>query len=461
VLDARKDWIDFSFTPLAIKLGKYAAPVCVVRLFVTRLDEEAYGLSILFGAAFQYLVFKAGADVHIFWSIYFAPYFALAMAQLSRTIGTCIGFVVGRFARSARGPVVAWVALAAGLVPPVLMTRDGVASLWVWRRTGGRYDDNGQLTRSHLDLQDVLTQVIIPNVVRGTPIDTSGSAEWYWENEWEYQGINNDVAIPEGGARDAAAHPFWIGRGSGIFTETQRKIAGLGHLRIYGDVWVVDQREPRALPDVYALNEREPNVFEWLFLEGTEPRRKVGAQPDPWLTWEYRAHLGVAAIEPVGDPQTLDQMRVAHNLAVAHGDEQGAARWLAAIEARLERSVTARWESIDLVGVRMIRGVEPRLEEWFLATDKPSYEAGFSVRSKVEAKAHYSLIPVTSMEREMAWPPSIPTKMWRAGFLYRQETVLNHRIGRERYFGRWQSRDGGAAPKRIDRKGDVTLAIVE
>ena len=31
-LDARKNWIDFSFTPLAIALGKIAAPMCLLRL---------------------------------------------------------------------------------------------------------------------------------------------------------------------------------------------------------------------------------------------------------------------------------------------------------------------------------------------------------------------------------------------------------------------------------------------
>lgn len=66
VLESRKNWIDFSFTPLAIFLGKVAAPVCLVRLVVLRRDEEIYALSLLFGAIVQYVVFKNGADIHIF-----------------------------------------------------------------------------------------------------------------------------------------------------------------------------------------------------------------------------------------------------------------------------------------------------------------------------------------------------------------------------------------------------------
>jgi len=60
----------------------------------------------------------------------------------------------------------------------------------------------------------------------------------------------------------------------------------------------------------------------------------------------------------------------------------------------------------------------------------------------------------------MAWPPPVPTKLWRAGFLYKTETVLNHRIGRERYWGYWAPRDGAPAPHRVDGEAETTLAVV-
>ncbi len=97
VLEARKNWIDFSFTPLCIWLGKVAAPVCLARLVIFRQDEEAYALSLLVGATFQYVVFKEGADVHIFWPHYFAPYFALALAQLAGTVGAVVARVLRWF----------------------------------------------------------------------------------------------------------------------------------------------------------------------------------------------------------------------------------------------------------------------------------------------------------------------------------------------------------------------------
>ena len=85
-LQARRAWIDFSFTPLAIALGKIAAPVCLLRWIASRRDEGTYALGLLFGAVIQYVVFKKGADVHIFWPHYFAAYFALALAELTATV---------------------------------------------------------------------------------------------------------------------------------------------------------------------------------------------------------------------------------------------------------------------------------------------------------------------------------------------------------------------------------------
>lgn len=461
VLEARKNWIDFSFTPLAIRLGKWAWPVCVLRLLWTRRDEEVYSLSLLFGATVQYIVFKLGADVHIFWSIYFAPYYALALAQLVHALGAAAGFVVGRFAPAARRATVAWVALVVGLAPSIAMAHDGVASLWVWRRTGGRYDDNGALIRSQLDLIAVVKQVLLPRSVRGMSIDTNGSSAWGWEHQWTWQGPNSEVGLPLSNARQVATHPFWIGRGSGLLGDVQKRVVAAGHVRVYGDTWVVDQREPAAPLDAYAMNEREPGFFEWLFLDGTEPHREAATQPDPWLTWELRVHLGQDATPPSGEPRTLDEMRIAHNVAVARGDDQAAEHWREQIDARIDRSVNARFDEwANLIGVRLVGGVQPRMETWFEATEAPTGDAQFSVRSTMLGKSRWSLIPRATQDRDMAWPPSLPTKLWKKGFIYKTDTVLNHRIGVEEYLGHWTSRDGAPAPRRLDRHPETPLIVL-
>jgi hypothetical protein len=461
VLRARAHWIDFSFTPLAIAIGKVAAPVCLLRLVITRRDEETYAPGFLFGAVFQYVNFKEGADIHIFWPHYFAPYFALSLAQLAATIAAVVRLLAAAVAPRRAAGLAAATGLVIGLFPVAAMAHDGVQSLWVWRRTGGRYDDNGNLIRSHKDMLSVLKQVVAPHTARDGHIDAHPSAAWGWEHQWTLQANATSVAIPTAGNPNADTHPFWIARGSGLSAQEERKIAQSAHVRVYGDTWIVDQLEPAAPLDAYSLNEREPHPLEWLFLGGTEPVRTVGRTPDPWLTWEWREHLGQAVATPTDAPSTIDQVRIAHNVAVARGDAAGADRWRAEIEQQLDRTVQTRFTGgMHLIGVRTIAGVQPRVEAWFECTEAPVGDAAFNVKSTVEARAAFSLIPPDEFDREMAYPHPIATKLWRPGFFYRTETVLNHRIGRERYWGYWASRDGTPAPLRVNGAEPTTLTVL-
>jgi hypothetical protein len=461
IVKSRQNWIDFCFTPIAIWIGVAAVPLCLLRCLVTRLDEETYSLSLLFGGVVQYLAFKQGADVHIFWPHYFAPYFALALAQIARSLGGVAGFVTGLFARHRARPVAAWVALVVGLLPVVAMTRDGVSSLWVWRRTGGRYDDKGMLIRSHLDMLAVLEQVVNPVTVRGTSIDAHPSASWGWEHDWKYAGHKQDAQAPLASTPSAASHPFWIARASGLSSDDQKHIVQQAHVRAYGDTWLVDQREPPALLDAYSLNEREPNPIQWLLFDPIEVHRTVGAQPDPWLTWEWRTLLGYDAPAPAGPPSDLDEMRIAHNLAVLRGDAQNAEGWREKIDAQLDRTVTAKYDTgLQLVGVRVIGGVEPRVESWFLVGGPFAGDAMFEVRSSIERRATLSLIPADPVDRAMAWPDPLPTKLWKPGCIYKTTAILNHRIGVERYSGHWAPRDAAPVPHRTDNKPDTVLVVL-
>ena len=472
MLEAHKSWIDFSLSPLAIALGKVALPVCVLRCIATRHDEETYALSLLGGSIAQYAAFKSGAEVHIYWSHYFAPCFALAMAQLATTVGGAVQWGVGRFhvLRAARidpgrssGPWAAWSTLVAGLLPLVAIAPDGVRSLWVWRRTGGRYDGGGHVTRSNVDLLTVLDQVAVKATMRGTPIDVHPSLPWQWEDLWTYQGVAKEAPEPLSSTPSAASHPFWIVRPSGLLTPDLRKIAAHAHVRAYGDVWLVDQREPPAPLDAYSLNEREPNVLQWLLFDPTEPHRVVGAQPDPWVTWEWRKALGQDAPLPTGKPTDLDELRIAHNVAIDRGDADGARRLREAIVSQLDRRVTAKYDTgIELVGVRQIGGVEPRIEAWFDVSRESPADLQFEVRSNVERRAFLSLIPAEPSDRDVSWPEALPTRTWRLHCLYKTTAVLSHRIGVERYSGRWVPRDrSGGVPRRIDNQPDALLAVVE
>jgi hypothetical protein len=190
--------------------------------------------------------------------------------------------------------------------------------------------------------------------------------------------------------------------------------------------------------------------------------RSIGPERDPWLTWEWRTHLGQPAPTPTGEPTSLDETRIAYDVAIAAGDAGAAERLREVIEGQLDRTVTAAFtEGVRLVGVRLLDGVQPRVECWFEWSGEPGLgDAMFDVRSTMEARGTFSFIPPDPTDREMATPPRISTKLWKPRFLYSTQVVLNHRIGRERYAGFWKSRDGSSAPRRTDGQAQTTLAVL-
>jgi len=429
----------------------------VLRLVVFRRDAEVYALSALCGAVVEYVAFKRGGDVHIFWPHPFALYYALAMAQLTATLGALLAFAArAKWPAPQASRVAGFATLALGLAPSLAMTPDAVRSLLLWRRTGGRYDDNGALIRSDGDLLVVMRNVIGAKKRPGWALDYGAGGGFGWEHAWAWDGDAYRVGDPHANDPPNSTHPFWIARASALGSGEQLRIAAATHVRAYGDIWVVDQREPAAPIDAMTFSEREPHLIEWLAYGGWEPVRDVGPI-DPLHTWEWRAHLGQAARAPEGgNPKTLEEARVLHNAAVALGASGRADALRSSIEAQLDhRPATAFEQGVRLMGVRVTDGVQPRLELWFSAAGPLPGDSAFHVRSTITAKAPLSLVPIDDWDREMAFPTSIPTKLWRAGFIYKQEVVLNHRIGVERYWGAFA---GG--PRRLDGQPDTTLAVI-
>src|SRR5580692_6765951 len=99
---------------------------------------------------------------------------------------------------------------------------------------------------------------------------------------------------------------------------------------------------------------------------------------------------------------------------------------------------------LQLLDRGRIAGTEPRTEAG-AAVDKPFVaDLEFDVRSNVERREPLSLIPADTFDRDMSWPEPVPTKLWKPRYLYETTTVLNHRIGVERYSGRWIPRETGS-----------------
>ena len=85
VLTARHYRIELMFTGLAIAIGKLALPVvAVARRSSSAITSSCCPCRCSCARSLQYVTFKQGADVHIFWPHYFAPYFALAVGASPR-----------------------------------------------------------------------------------------------------------------------------------------------------------------------------------------------------------------------------------------------------------------------------------------------------------------------------------------------------------------------------------------
>jgi hypothetical protein len=226
---------------------------------------------------------------------------------------------------------------------------------------------------------------------------------------------------------------------------------------MYGDAVIVTRGERQAPIDAYAVEEREPGPVDWMFTNNTEPVRSISKQPDPFLTWEWRYHYGQPAERPTLQPRTLDEIRIAHNAAVAAHDDATAAKLLETLRDSIDRTVESHFEGGDeLMGVRLVKGVLPRIEVYFEAGGPTSSDTKLTIRSDVVEKARFSLIPASPVECDLAYPPPLSTGVWQAGFVYKFVAPLHHRIGKERYWATWA---GG--PRRLQGDPKIDLAYVE
>lgn len=448
VLESRKTWIDFSFTPLAIFVGKLAFPIALARLVVRRRDEEAFSLAVLAGAVAQYVVFKRGADVHIFWPHYFGAYYAYAVGQLVATVESSSRFVAARVAPFHMRRIAGIAALVAIALTTLIIAPDGVRSLKIWRETGGRYNDKGSLFRSGADEIFVLKKIVAPHIHTGEVLGVHPAGGFGWEHQWAIKGLYENAEDP------TPRYPMWVGRASAVGADHLKKLASQRHVRLYGDTIVITRGEPQAPVDAYSLNEHEPNLFQWIFTNNTEPVREIDAQPDPFTTWEWRYHLDQEpAIAPAAAPATLDEMRIMHNVALAKGDAAGAEQLREKIVAQLDRDHETHYAGDhELMGVRVEGGVKPKIVIWFVAGGPTANDTTFSVRSQIVKKAPLSLIPIDPTICEHAYPPPLSSKLWKKGFIYTFEATMNHRIGLERYFGAWS---GGAPLHGTDASVDL------
>jgi 4-amino-4-deoxy-L-arabinose transferase-like glycosyltransferase len=435
----RRYWIELSFSPIAIALGKVLAVVSLVRLAVLRREHEVIPLLVLLMATAQYVVFKQGADIHVFWPQYFGLYFALAMGALVATITPLLARLR---VPASRAPLIA---LGVALLPILAVARDGVPALAYARGTGGRFNEKGLIIHSD-GAKTAFLRFVARGLAPDAAVDMHEGMKTTWSQVWELGGriVAQNRPPP---ARGRGGSPY-LADTRFMLSGLQGDLARGFHVTAVGPFWEVLPGEPAAPIDAFAVIEREPSWWEWYLVSGTEPHREIA--PDPYLTWELRTHFGQTAEVPAAPPATLDQKRIAHNIAVATGDRARAAALYEEITHELQPAHAVFDDGTEIVGTTFHDGARPLLTIFLKAGGPTAGDVQLTVRSKVTARAAWSTTMADPTDREVGIPLAIAPQRWRKGFLYSDPVAIRKRPGTEVYRASFWVRGPGVVPKRQD-----------
>ncbi len=461
VLDGRRYWIDVSFTPLAVAVGKIAAPILLFRLLFLRRPLEIFPLAILLMATVEYVHFKNGADVHTFWPLPFAPYWALSVGVLARTAIDLAQHAAARLdvvpPYLSRDAILIGVFASIGLLP-LLVLPDGVRGLYYARTTGGRFNDRGRRIFQDVDKSQA-AEWLATRMQAPSRVQVHASMHTTWAVDWAIRRptVNVDGAparSPNGDDRYLLADLAFMK------VPEQVRMAREFHLVAVGQFVLIDRAAPPAPADGFVFDVREPRPLEWYLIAGTDPIRTV--RPDPWYTWELRDEFGQTPNPPPPfdpPPATLDDLRIAHNAALVTGDDARAEDLQTQLVTRIDsRAATKYTDGTLLLGERYTRGVAPTLDVFFQAAGPaPADDQQFDIQGIVERAPFGSLVEGDAKTKAAGMPFAIPPRLWKAGYIYVDHTEIRHRPGRERFVGFFVGGTDANRPKPVDGSRDVPL----
>jgi 4-amino-4-deoxy-L-arabinose transferase-like glycosyltransferase len=455
VLRARWYWIDSAFTPLAVTAGKIALPVFLWRVVMRKKTSEIFPLAILVMASISYAHFKNGADAHYYWPLPFAAYWALSVGVLTETL-----LEIGAWVRRRRGAsdpkhLVEKGTLGAVALAILLILPDGIRSMPYGKATGGRFNDRGR--RIFQDLDKAVAVSWMTGKMEGpVRVQIHSSMHSNWANDWAlHRPIVGNDGIP--GRAPKADDRYLVADMAFVNAADQHTLGSQFHLDVVGQFAMADRVGPNTPADGYVLDAREPTALEWYLASCVDPVRTVRA--DAWYTWELRDLFGqVPNPPPPGEPATLDQIRIAHNVALASGDEARADRYGADLAAQLAAFVATKFsDGTMLLGERFVPGVAPVLELYFQAGGPTADEDQFDIESVVLRRPILSLLAADDKVRTLGRPMFPSPKEWKAGFIYASRTEIRKRPGQEAYAGFFTAPDKAHPPVPLDGSTKIHL----
>jgi 4-amino-4-deoxy-L-arabinose transferase-like glycosyltransferase len=451
-LAARGYWLALMFTPLAIAIGKLAVPVLGLRALWKRDEREAIPLALLGMASFQYFVFSQGADVHVFWPHYFAPYFALGLAAIAQSSVDLARWQAPRlkpwFAARAR-----FLLPALGFLVPMLMARDAFTALIYARKTGGRFNERGSFIQPDKDKVAAL-EFLSERAAKGAIVGLDPNMK---RSLWVPWVLERPTRV-DGTGTIRSAERYFVTDGRFARSESLLENSRRASTTVVGPFWIFDRGEKPGPAQGYRIERREPGLFERYFVSSTHALRKIEA--DPFWTWEVRDHLRQTPNpEPTIEPATPEQVRIAHNIAWRNGDRQRAQllreRLLLGADTRAAKLYE---DGTRLLATRFEPGASDVLSVYFESSGPA--EQRFRIRSRVEARMPGSLVPRDTLEWEVGLPSLLQRDIWRAGYLYVAVTEVLKRPGHERFVGAWINTGFEPPLAAKDGSREVTLLVL-
>jgi hypothetical protein len=441
VLVARKFWIEVSFSGLAIAIGKLALPVLALRTLLRRSELESLPLAVFAMAVVQYTVFKQGADVHIFWPHYFAAYFAFANAGLIQTVLEGLERLVHRFPRIG-GVWPNYASLGVGLVIALLILPDGLRALHYGHRSGGRFNEHGSPTKPDKEKVAVLewlTARMAPNT--GLTLHP-GMRQSLWV-DWSMQRPVATVSHPPT-TTAAGQDRYYVADMRFMSAAEQEALVQNFSITALDTFLTVDRAVPKGDFRVFDVQRYEPSWLEAYWVSSTHALRRIVV--DPFVTWELRDRFELSPNEPPAkEPISFEEMRVAHNIALARGDPAAADHWLKALLAGSDLSARRLFANGDeLLGARLERGTSLVYSVYFRAAGPDPNEPALVMHSVVEAAPATSLVAKDPVVADVGVPFGIPASRWKRGYVYASVSEIIRRIGSERWYGSFRpARESG------------------
>jgi hypothetical protein len=245
----------------------------------------------------------------------------------------------------------------------------------------------------------------------------------------------NHLPTGRGSARDR----YYVADLRFMSAEEQEALAKSYSLTAIGPFLALDRESAPGQLNGFSIAREAPGAFASYWVSGSHDLRSV--VPDPFMTWELKDRFGLSPNPPPTiEPETPEQLRVMHNIAVSSGDSAAAAKLLEALLAGADTTHAVDFDDGDsLLGIRLERGASLVLSVYFRAAAPDPSEPVLTLRSLVERAPAASLVARDEVLAEVGMPFAIPARRWKAGYVYASITEVIGRIGAERWYGTFRA----------------------